>query len=195
MAAELPQRPRAGFALVAVIMLVVVFAIAATVVLTALSGNNEEYRVENAADVLHRFAAEIDTTRTGSNLQSFRGQVTVYPIRLSQLYTKILSTDAACTGTFGTTNGPKWRGPYHLAPIATTGFNVAPGFFANDLLLRANSTTLAIQMPNSSLRDAQSLELFVDRNGKSDGTGPVVVFSSTDPTTINYRINNLGTGC
>jgi type II secretory pathway pseudopilin PulG len=196
MAAE-RTRGKPGFALFAVIMTVLVFAVAATIVVTTLSGNNEEYRIEKAADVLHRFAAEIDTARSGANLQSFRGQVGVYPSRLSQLYTKILSSDVPClgTGTFGTTAAGNWKGPYHLVPVSQTGYNVAPGFFANDLLSRVSSTIIAIQMPNSSLRDAQSLELFVDRNGKSDGTGPVVVFALTDPTTINYRISALTTGC
>jgi hypothetical protein len=193
MAAE-KQKPHRGFALLAVIMLVLTFAVLATVVLVTLSGNNEEYRIENAADVLHRLAAEIDTTRSGTNLQSFIGQVTVYPHRLSDLYTKILSTDLACVGTaYGATNAPKWKGPYHLAPIARTGFNVAPGFFANDVISRVSATVIAIQIPNVSLRDAQSLQLFVDK--KSDGTGPVVVFAVTDPTTVNYRISGLTTGC
>ncbi len=198
-----PQRSecalrRRGFALFAVILIVLVTAVLATVVVTTLSGNNDQYRIENAADVLHRLAAEIDTTRLTSG-QSFRGQVTVYPSKLSQLYTKILNTDIQCSSTgttqFGSTNGPKWRGPYHLVPIPTTGFQIAPGFTANNAISRVSATVIAIQMPNSSLDDAKALELFVDRNGKSDGTGPVVVFSLTDPTTINYRINNLGTGC
>lgn len=190
------SRRRSGIALFVVILLVLVFAVAATVVVTTLSGDNDQNRIEKAADVLHRLAAEIDTGRTTSD-QSFRGQVTVYPSRLSHLYHPIRSTiDLPCvgSGTYGT-NSTKWKGPYHLVPIPTTGFVIAPGFNANDALLRLSATSVAIQMPGSSLADAKSLELFVDRNGKSDGTGPVVVFSSTDPTSIQYRINALGTGC
>jgi type II secretory pathway pseudopilin PulG len=186
---------RKGFALFAVIMMVLVFTVAATVVVTNLSGNNDQARIERAADGLHRIAAEIDTGRSGSLFpQSFIGQVGKYPSKLSQLYTKLISTDVPCVGS-GTFTIANWKGPYHLSVIPTTGLVIAPGFVANNAISRVSATVIAIQMPNSSLDDAKALELFVDANGKSDGTGPVVVFSLTNPTTINYRISNLGTGC
>lgn len=195
-ATNCPGPKRGGFALFAVILLVLMLAVAGTVVVVTLSGNNDQYRIENAADALHRLAAEIDTARAGQSQQSFIAQVTVYPSKLSHLYTKILSTDVPCVGT-GTydLNADNWKGPYHLVPIPTTGLKIAPGFVANNAISRVSATVIAIQMPGSSLTDAQALELFVDRNGKSDGTGPVVVFSATNPTTINYRISGLTTGC
>lgn len=189
---------RSGFALFSVIMMVLVFAVAATIMVTTLSGNNDQYRIENAADVLHRIAAEIDTGRSGTLFpQSFIGQVALYPGKLSHLYTKIVqTTDKACSGTaYTATNVGNWHGPYHLSQIPATGsVTIAPGFVANDLILKNSTSQLSIQLPGSSLADAQALELFVDRNGKSDGSGPVVVFSSTNPTTINYRISNLLSG-
>jgi type II secretory pathway pseudopilin PulG len=191
MAAE-SQRRRA-FALFVVIAALVVVGALATIVVVTLSGDNDQARIERVADVLHRLAAEIDTTQAASG-QSFVGQVGKYPSRLSQLYTPILSTDNNCKGNkFGGGGAGSWRGPYHMVPIATTGHSIAPGFFADDVLITVSSTDLAIQMQNVSIADAQALELFVEK--KSDGSGPVVTFtpSGSNPVTVQYHI--VVSGC
>jgi len=191
MVAEL--RSRRAFALLVVVVALTVVAVLATVVAVTLSGDNDQARIERVADVLHRFAAEIDTTRAASG-QSFVAQVGQYPGRLSHLYTKIVSSGLSCKNTYsgGQVNG--WRGPYHLVPIATTGHQIAPGFLADDVLITLSSTDLVIQMQNVSLDDAKALELFVEK--KSDGSGPVVTYApttGTSPVVVRYHL--AVTGC
>lgn len=177
-----------------------------TVVLVTLSGDNDQDRIERAADVLHRLAAALDTTRVGApnpTSPSFVGQVTKYPQRLSHLYTHIQAIDLQCNSPGlavkqYSANASTWKGPYYLVPIPTTGYQIAPGFVANDLLHVGPPTgapdTLAIEIPNVSLADAKLLELFVDRNGISDGTGNWVKYSPRDgttPVTVEYVIFSL----
>lgn len=179
------SRQRSGFALFVVIVMFAVAAIIATVVLGTLSGDNDQDRVERAADVLHRLVAEIDTSHGGG--QAFAGQVSVWPSKLSQLYTPITSSDLQCSGqTYKTQQVTSWRGPYHLVPIGTSGYNIAPGFFANDALTTLSKTDLAITIPNVSLADAQALDLFVDK-ALSSTTG-VVTYSGTTTQTVLYHI-------
>jgi type II secretory pathway pseudopilin PulG len=205
------KRRRPGFALFAAVIIIAVIAVISTVVAVTLSGDNDQDRVERAADVLARLVAAIDTTRTASIGTSFAGVVRKYPSRLSQLYTKIGSGDLECRAasalTFGTTPAGNWLGPYYYAPIGTAGYLVAPGFFASDLLHGGmNGTTvdtLAIELTNVSLSDAQLLQLFVDRNGLSNGLGKAVKYSPRDgssPVTVEYVIfagaaNGLSAGC
>lgn len=185
---------RRGFALFAAVIVIAVVAVLATVVAVTLSGDNDQDRIERAADALHRLVAAMDTvsTTTGS---SFGGMVTNYPGRLSQLTHKISAAgDLNCSGAvFGSTNAPKWRGPYYLVPIPTTGYPIVPGFVANDQLVKVSLTNLAIQMNNVSLHDAEGLELIVEK--KSTGAGPVVTFALTDPTVVQYHLVKATTIC
>jgi type II secretory pathway pseudopilin PulG len=192
----LARRPRRrqsdGFALFAVVVILTVAAILATAVAVTLSGDNDQARIERAADILHRLVAEIDTTRVAT-AQSFRGQVAKHPGRLSHLYTKILTTDRSCNGTYSGAQVGNWRGPYHLVPISTAGHNIAPGFFAQDSLVRLTANDLAIEIPNVSLADAKGLELFVEK--KSDGSGPIVTYAptgGTSPVVVRYHIAVAG---
>lgn len=198
-AAAAGPREKRGFALFAAVIIIAVIAVLATVVTVTLSGDNDQARIETAADVLHRLVAAIDTVKSSSLGASFAGQVvggtaSMYPGRLSQLTHKLNSaagsTDKSCANVvFPTANAANWRGPYYLAPIPTTGFNVAPGFFANDLLVRVSGTDLAIQMDNVKLWDAQRLELIVEK--KSTGAGPLVTFAATDPTSVRYHLISI----
>jgi type II secretory pathway pseudopilin PulG len=202
MAAESPseagprtQKPRGrrGFALFAAVIIIAVIAVMATVVAVTLSGDNDQARIERAADVLHRLVAAMDTTRTAT---SFGANVTEYPGKLSQLTHKISgvsgTTDKGCNGVVitGTLAG-KWKGPYYLVPIPTTGYPIAPGFFANDQIVKVATSDIYIQMNNVALHDAQGLELFVEK--RLSGAGPIVIFSSTDPTTVQYHLNPANT--
>src|SRR5207248_1505726 len=182
-----------GFALLTVVVVLTVAAVLATVVVVTLSGDNDQARIERVADVLHRFVAEIDTTRVAT-AQSFRGQVGKHPGRLSQLYTPIVGTDRSCNGTFSGAQVNAWRGPYHLVPIATTGHNIAPGFFAGDSIVRISANDIAIEIQSVGLSDAKALELFVEQ--KSDGSGPVVTYAPTtgsSPVVLRYHI--IVSGC
>jgi type II secretory pathway pseudopilin PulG len=185
-------RRRIGFALFAAVIVIAVIAVMATVVAVTLSGDNDQARIERTADVLHRLVAAMDTSKT---FTSFGANVTQWPGHLSQLTTKIASSgDLSCSGAvYGTKNAPNWKGPYYLVPIPTTGYQIAPGFFANDLLVKVSTTNLAIQMNGVSLHDAQGLELFVEKT--STGAGPVVTFALTDPTTVQYHLISATTIC
>ena len=179
--------------MLAVIITIVIVITLATAVVITLSGDNDQARIETVADRLHRIAAELDTTQAASG-QSFIAQVGIYPLHLSHLYTKITSADSQCKyKSYGGGNVGSWRGPYHLVPIATTGHQLGPGFFADDTISYFNKTDLQIVMRNVALEDAKALELFVEK--KSDGSGPVVTYSPTtgsSPVTVKYHITVSG---
>ena len=186
-----------GFALFLVIAMVAVLAVLATVIAVNLTGDNDQKRVARAADILRRFELE-----TVGVIPSFNGQVTQNPGLLSELVTKPLTTDRnSCTTAQPAktlTSANLWRGPYHLVPIPTTGYNLSPGFFANNLLVRNPSNTangagtLAIVMNNVSAADAVGLGLKIDGVGTGAGStglaGSHVQFtlSGTNPITVQY---------
>jgi len=83
--------------------------------------------------------------------------------------------------------------------MQSSGYNVVPGFFANDVLIRnptigsaGQAGTLAIVMNGVALADAQALGLLVDK--VSTGAGPVVRFtpSGTSPITVSYTFAIVG---
>ncbi len=188
MAAERRCSSFPGFALFAAVILITVVAVLSAAVLVAFAGDNDRERIERTADVLHRLVAAIDTSKS---VTSFGANVSEWPSKLSQLVTPISNPgDKNCAGASITaTHASNWLGPYYLAPIPTTGYPIAAGFTANNGLLKVSATSLAIVLPNVSLDDAKSLELFVE--GKATGAGPVVVFSSTNPTTVQYRLSAI----
>lgn len=189
---KLPEG-RGGFALFAAVIVIAVLAVMATVVTVTLSGDNDQARIENAADALHRLQTAMDTVNTSAGA-SFTGSVTKYPGQLSQLTHKIANTELDCAGVvFGATNGPKWRGPYYLVPIPTTGYRIATGFFANNQLVKLSTTDMAIQMNGVSLADAKALELLVENI--STGAGPIVTFALTDPTNVQYHNKSATLKC
>ena len=193
-----PRRQRGAFALFAAVIVIAVIAVLATVVSVTLSGDNDQDRIEKTADVLHALVSSMDTVKSATGA-SFGGMVLNYPFRLSQLTHKISTKDLACKGAGGagtlynTTDSAAWRGPYFLAPIPTTGFPITPGFTANEQLVRVSTLILAIRMDNVSLADAKALELVVEKSAA--GTGPVVVFALTDPTSVQYRLISSANIC
>src|ERR1041384_4075290 len=185
------DRLRRGFALFAVLVIFAVGAILATVIYVTLSGDNDQARIEKAADVLHRLAAEIDTSRVTTG-QSFAGQVTVWPGKLSELYTKITASDKQCNGTgFLTTQVNNWRGPYHLVTISTAGHNIALGFVAQDALVKVSNSDEAITITTVALDAAKRLDLFVDK--VADAVNGVVSYTPTgsSPVTVSYHIKGI----
>jgi type II secretory pathway pseudopilin PulG len=193
---------RRGFALFAVVIGVVIIAILGTVVLVTLSGDNRQERIQRTADVLHRLVAEMDSAAGLGDIQYFSGQVKksgparpIWPGRLSQLYTPIVGANLACNGTTYTALGTtltNWRGPYHLVPIRTTGHNIAPGFFADDAIVKVSTSEAYIRIQNVSLDDAKALDLTVDKTANAAAgavqysptiSTPVIVqYHFTDPT-------------
>lgn len=188
---------RRGFALFFVIAIVAVLAVLATVITVNLTGDNDQKRVARTADILKRFELE-----TVGVIPSFHGQVTQNPGLLSELVTKPLTTSRnSCTtgqASKTLTSASLWRGPYHLIPIPTTGYDLAPGFLANDLMVRnpSNTTngsgTLAIVMNNVSAADAVALGLAIDKVSTGAGStglaGSQVQFTlvGNNPITVQY---------
>jgi hypothetical protein len=188
------RRDRQGFALFAVVIGMVVIAVIATLMLAPISGDNRQARVERTADILHRFVAEIDSA-SGNSSNFFRdhmrassgaaGNRARWPGRLSHLYTQPLTTDLACSGatyTASTIAVTQWEGPYHLVPIRTTGHNIAPGFFADDALVRVSNTEAYIRIQNVSLDDAKALDLVVDK--VANAAAGAVQYSPTNATPV-----------
>lgn len=193
MAAESRRSRRAfGFALLTAVVAIAIVAVFATTMLVTLSGDNDQARIERAADILHRLAAAIDTPRVAGG-QSFRSQVGTYPGRLSHLYTPITNTGRRCNGSYTGGQVGNWRGPYYLVPLATTGHPIAPGFFAEDSMARISTTDIAIRLNNVALEDAKALELLVEK--KSDGSGPIVTFTIAGGAPVDVRYHILVTGC
>lgn len=204
MAAErLGLRRREGFALFAIVIGIVVISIIGIVMAAPISGDNKQERIQRAADILHRFVAEIDSA-SGTNVNYFRGHVALnggttanrpkWPGRLSQLYTLPVSTDLLCSGSAFSTVNNNWRGPYHLVPIKNTGHNIAPGFFADDAIVRVSNTEAYIRIQNVSLDDAKALDLTVDK--ALTNTTLAVRYALTSPTTtVEYHFIGTGAPC
>ena len=202
------HRPRNGFALFAIVVGLVVIAILATLMVAPLSGDNREARVERAAHILHRLVAEMDSA-SGNTTNYFKGHVQAgggpptnrprWPGRLSHLYTQPLSTDLRCSGATYTAGGvtvANWRGPYHLVPIQATGHNIAPGFFADDPIVRVSNTEAYIRLQNVSLDDAMSLDRIVD-NAANAATGAVRYSpTASTPVVVEYHfVSASGAPC
>jgi hypothetical protein len=188
------KRSRAGFALFAIVIGMVVIAVIATLMVAPISGDNRQARIQRTADALHRLVAEMDSA-SGATANYFRDHVRAtsgaagnrprWPGRLSHLYTQPLSTDTRCSGatyTAGNVDVSNWRGPYHLVPIQNTGHNLAPGFFADDALVRVSNTEAYIRIQNVALDDAQALDLTVD-NAANAAAG-AVRYSPTNSTPV-----------
>ena len=193
------RRARAGFALFAIVIGMVVIAILATLMIAPISGDNRQERIQRAADVLHRLVAEMDSA-SGNTVNYFKGHMQAgggppvnrprWPGRLSHLYTPPVGTDLRCRGQSYNNAGiavSNWRGPYHLVPIQPTGHWIAAGFFADDAIVRVSNTQAYIRMQNVALDDAEALDLTVDKVA-SAGAG-VVQYSPTNstPVIVQYR--------
>ena len=188
------RRPARGFALFAIVVGMVVIAILATLMVAPLSGDNREARVERAADILHRLVAEMDSA-SGNTVNYFKGHVQAgggpppnrprWPGRLSHLYSQPLTTDLRCSGATYNAGGisvANWAGPYHLVPIRPTGHTIAPGFVADDAIVRVSNTEAYIRLQTVALDDAISLDLLVD-NAANPAAG-VVRYSPTASTPV-----------
>lgn len=168
------------------VVLMAVFAIAATVITMSLSGDNDQDRIERVADELHRISSALDSGGTGS----FKNDMPRYPSNLSALTHRIASTDIACTGNkFAGGDVAKWKGPYYPVPIDPAGHYLAPGFVLSNTIFytTTNPQDLRLQIPNVSLSDANLLDVEVD--GVSDLNNGIVRYTSTGPSigTVFYR--------
>ena len=132
--------------------------------------------------------------------------------KLSQLTTPLTNADLnSCMYTFTTSEAGRWVRPYFFRIFPTTGFQLAPGYFAQDSLIRydrfgvattlanrpaANDAsvfgTLAVVMPNTQLSDAVALLNRVE--GDQTGLGAVRYYPTdgSNPVTLEYHFTIRG---
>lgn len=214
-----------------VVALAVVAIIGVTIVFVTRSprsggfsgGGGETDHIEKAARTLQDLSEAIALwTNRGTGIQtSFFQKVGPNPGNLSHLSFQITTTQRnSCGRSTPLTNQSRytaaqvnrWDGSYFRQELPTTGFLVAPGFFAQDALLRYsavfnpggppyfqqqyftnnnNSTpgTLAIVMPNVKYQDALALAQRVE--GDTLGIWGAVRFTrnlTNAPVTVEYHI-------
>ena len=212
------SRSRFGVTLLEVVTAMAILLILAVPLVLSVEASSrtggENERIDRAAYVLEKLRDAIarynlgdrgDTSFTWriSGLTNQRGGIN--PGRLSHLTTKILSTDLnSCGLAYGATPPTNWNRNFYTQFIPTTGFKIADGFIANDVLQRftrsgAASTissadfttpgTLAIVMPNVALRDAQALVLRMEGSLVGDSMSVVRFTPSGDaPVTVFFHM-------
>jgi hypothetical protein len=201
-----------------VIIATAILAIIGSIVISTdlVVSSNDRERYDAAADTLGRLALVIGGSDATNAQTSFKWVIQKYPRKLSQLTTPITvaGTDicgVAYTGTFTA----RWLNPFWPKELRTTGTILASGFTAQDDLGTfpianlgyRNGTTgalqaapsgigfrtdgvISIRLINVTQTDAQGLDAAVD--GTIDGTAGTVLYSGTDPTTVDYLITVSG---
>lgn len=222
---------RRGLTLIeSVVALAIVGIAAVTIVLANASATQrsatELDNIEKASRMLTDLseALALWTERRSGDPSSFFQIIGVNPGKLSHLTSPITTTDRNSCGLgmpqqnatrFKNAEVNRWEGQFFRQELPTTGFLIAPGFFANDQLLRysairnptgppwfnqeyfpaGNTTTpgtLAIVIPNVKYEDAVALAQRVE--GDPTGTFGAVRFTpnGTAPVTVEYHIGIHG---
>jgi type II secretory pathway pseudopilin PulG len=223
---------RAGITLVEVIVAVSVLAIigiaifvSATVSQGSTAGGDDN--IDKAAHTLTDLSEAIAlwTNRISGAPTSFFQVIGAYPGTLSQLTTPITTSDRnSCARGFPLNNATRyknsqvneWEGQFFRQELPPTGFLIAPGFFAQDTLLRysavmnalgppwfneqyfpsGNTTTagtLAIVMHNVAYANAVGLARRVE--GDTTGVFGAVRFlknATNTPVTVEFHIGIHG---
>lgn len=185
---------------------------------SALGG--QAANVDRAARVLAEIAdGEGRVTGTGgaTSFNQIIGQdkatVTANASKLSQLSTPITVNDVnSCGYNYTSAEVGRWRIPFYYRLFPTTGVLLAPGYYAQDQLVRYNSPgvpttpanrpaendgkavgTVAVVMPNTPLQEALALAARVE--GDQGGVlGAVRYFpqDGSSPVTLEYHITVRG---
>lgn len=220
-----------GFTLVEMIVAIAIIGVIGVTVFvsnasTTQRGLSELDNVEKAARTLTDLSEAIAlwTERRSGPPTSFFHIIGSNPGTLSHLTTPITTTqrNSCARGTplnnatrYGNSQVGLWEGQFFRQELPTTGFLIAPGFFANDTLLRysasfsptpphfvqqyfptGNTTaagTLAIVMPNVKYTDAVALAQRVE--GDTMGIFGAVRFTrntTNTPVTVEYHIGIHG---
>jgi len=209
---------RAGFSLAEVIVATAILAIIGSIVISTdlLVSSNDRERYAAAADTLRKLGLVVAGNDPTNTQNSFKWVIQRYPGKLSQLTTPITTGEAnicgvAYTGTFTA----RWLNPFWPKELRTTGTILVSGFTAQDDLGTfpdpnlgyRNGTTgafqaapsgvgfrtdgvISIRMTNVTQTDAQGLDAAVD--GTINGTAGTVIYSATDPTSVDYLITVSG---
>lgn len=227
-----PALRKRAFTLVEMIVAIAIIGVIGVTVFvanasTSQRGLSELDNVEKAARTLTDLSEAIAlwTERRAGPPTSFYHIIGSNPGRLSQLTTPITTSDRNSCGLgtplnnatrFGNNQIGLWEGQFFRQELPTTGFLVAPGFFANDVMLRYSAVynpggppyfvqeyfptgdettagTLAIVMPNVRYTDAVALAQRVE--GDTVGIFGAVRFTrntTNTPVTVEYHIGIHG---
>lgn len=224
----LKRRSFEAFTLVEMIVAIAIVGIIALTLFVANAATSQRGladtdNVEKAARTLTDLseAMALWTNRRSGVPTSFYQIIGMNPGTLSQLTTPITTNqrNSCALGTplnnatkYGTANANRWEGQFFRQELPTSGFLVAPGFFAKDTMKRyslafnpggppyfseeyfptGNTTTpgtLAIIMPNVKYTDAVALAQRVE--GDTMGVFGAVRFTrntNNAPVTVEFHI-------
>ncbi len=215
---------RRGATLFEVIITVAILAvIGAAIYISQAAGSalgGQAANVDRAARVLAEIAdAEGRITGTGgaTSFNQVVGQdkatVSSNASKLSQLTTPITVNDQnSCGYNYLSAEVGRWKTPFYYRIFPTTGILIAPGYYAQDQLIRYNAPgvpttpanrpaendaraagTVAVVMPNTPLQEAVALAARVE--GDQGGVlGAVRYFpqDGSSPVTLEYHITVRG---
>jgi prepilin-type N-terminal cleavage/methylation domain-containing protein len=222
---------RRGLSLFEVVLALAILAVLAVGVLTWQANASADAgldNIEQTARVLSEFSEAIGlyTNTKASKVTSFFQVIGAAPRALSQLTSPISASDRnSCGASVPQTNASTytsaqvgaWAGQFFRHPLPTTGYLIAPGFFADDTLKRYSATfnaggppyfqeqyfdngdkttpgTIAIVIRNVKIEDARALA----QRSEGDRTGVrgAVRFDNTaldgSLVTVEYHINIHG---
>lgn len=214
----LPRR-NSGATLAEVIVATAILAIIGSIVISTgvAVSSNERQRYEAAADTLRRLARVIAGNAPTNAQTSFKWVVQSYPRKLSQLTTPITTSETNICGVpYAGAATARWVEPFWPVELRASGTNLTKGFTAQDDLGTfpepnlgfRNGTTgafqaapsgvgfrtdgiISIRLTSVSQADAQGLDASVD--GAINGSAGTVLYSASDPTTVDYVI--MVSGC
>lgn len=233
MLTRMSSRARRGLTLIEMVVATGLVAIIAVVIVlsntvdTSQRGLSDSDNIEKAARTLADLSEAVALwTNKGTGAQtSFFQVIGSNPATLSQLTTPITTSDRnSCGRSSPQTNSSKyaasevnrWAGQFFRQELPPSGFLVAPGFFADDTLLRYSAVynaagppyfqqeyfsstdhttpgTLAIVMRNVAYVDAIALAQRVE--GDTMGVFGAVRFTrngTNAPVTLEYHIGIHG---
>lgn len=179
---------RRGVTFIEIIVTMMILGVIAAIVVqneaAATKIGSDVARIDQTARVLGELADAVGRTTGTGGATSFNqiiGQANATTSanagKLSQLTTPITSSGSnSCMYTYTQSEAGRWVKPFYHRLMPTTGVQLAPGFFAQDSMIRFNSAgaattlanrpgandafsygTLAIVMPDVSASDAQAL--------------------------------------
>jgi hypothetical protein len=212
------SRRRTGLSLAEVIVATAILAIIGSIVISTdiVVSSNDRDRYDSAADTLSKLSQAISGNDPTNAQTSFKWVIQRYPRKLSQLTAPITTGGTDICGTaYTATFTARWLNPFWPQELRTTGTILSKGFTAQDNLGTfpdanlgyRNGTTgafqaapsgigfrtdgvISIRMTGVTLADAQGLDAAVD--GTVDGTAGTVLYSATDPTSVDYLITVSG---
>lgn len=209
---------RRGLSIAEVIVATAILAIIGSIVVSTdlVVSSNDRERYDGAADTLSRLALVLGGSDATNAQTSFKWVVRKYPRKLSQLTTPITvaGTDI-CGVAYTAAFTARWLNPFWPKELRTTGTILVGGFTAQDDLGTfpianlgyRNGTTgvfqaapsgvgfrtdgvISVMLINVTQTDAQGLDLAVD--GTLNGAAGTVLYSGTDPTSVDYLITVSG---